>query len=199
MNREPYLAELAAKQPSQAKGDKSAGCMPAYNHSWFAAKCKRTVPELLVDQNSWPSLNCVRVTNGWFEYGATVAPVASISVACNNCTVCNLKGAVAAVLGLLVFIHHHLQHNRTSRCHRSTVQAILTSMSTPGGKSRDLFDNQESQLRYEAYSRLQAAAVAFGDSCSLPIPEIVAIGGQSDGKSSLMEAFLGVRQGQHAR
>lgn len=71
-------------------------------------------------------------------------------------------------------------------------------MSTPGGKSRDFFDNQESQLRYEAYSRLQAAAVAFGDSCSLPIPEIVAIGGQSDGKSSLMEAFLGVRQGQHA-
>lgn len=59
-------------------------------------------------------------------------------------------------------------------------------MSTPAGSSkkkttRDLFDNQESQLRYEAYSRLQAAAVAFGDSCSLPIPEIVAIGGQSDG------------------
>jgi hypothetical protein len=69
-------------------------------------------------------------------------------------------------------------------------------MSTPGGagtSTRGLFDNQESQLRYEAYSRLQAAAVAFGDSCSLPIPEIVAIGGQSDGKSSLMEAFLGVR------
>jgi hypothetical protein len=65
-------------------------------------------------------------------------------------------------------------------------------MATPGSKPRDLFDNQESQLRYEAYSRLQAAAVAFGDQCSLPIPEIVAIGGQSDGKSSLMEAFLGV-------
>ena len=39
-------------------------------------------------------------------------------------------------------------------------------------------------------SRLQAAAVAFGE--NLPIPEIVAIGGQSDGKSSLLEAFLGV-------
>lgn len=68
--------------------------------------------------------------------------------------------------------------------------------STPrvAGDSRphDLFESRESQLRYEAYSRLQAAAVAFGDSCSLPIPEIVAIGGQSDGKSSLMEAFLGV-------
>lgn len=34
---------------------------------------------------------------------------------------------------------------------------------------------------------------AFGESCSLPVPEIVAIGGQSDGKSSLLEAFLGVR------
>lgn len=79
------------------------------------------------------------------------------------------------------------------------------TMSTPGGGGgssssskaagathKDLFDSKESQLRYEAYSRLQAAAVAFGDSCSLPIPEIVAIGGQSDGKSSLMEAFLGV-------
>jgi hypothetical protein len=65
-------------------------------------------------------------------------------------------------------------------------------MSGPGSTSRDIFDNEESQLRYEAYSRLQAAAVAFGDSFSLPIPEIVAIGGQSDGKSSLMEAFLGV-------
>lgn len=32
--------------------------------------------------------------------------------------------------------------------------------------------------------------MAFGE--SLPIPEIVAIGGQSDGKSSLLEAFLGV-------
>jgi hypothetical protein len=37
------------------------------------------------------------------------------------------------------------------------------------------------------------ACAAFGESCSLPIPEIVAIGGQSDGKSSLLEAFLGVR------
>lgn len=42
-----------------------------------------------------------------------------------------------------------------------------------------------------ACSRLQAAAVAHGE--SLPIPEIVAIGGQSDGKSSLLEAFLGFR------
>eukprot|EP00775_Hariotina_reticulata_P011152 gene11152-11304_t len=62
-----------------------------------------------------------------------------------------------------------------------------------GGGKQDLFDSKESQLRYEAYSRLQAAAVAFGESCSLPIPEIVAIGGQSDGKSSLLEAFLGFR------
>lgn len=45
-------------------------------------------------------------------------------------------------------------------------------------------------------SRLQAAAVAFGE--NIAIPEIVAIGGQSDGKSSLLEAFLGVRQPQQA-
>jgi hypothetical protein len=60
-------------------------------------------------------------------------------------------------------------------------------------KADDPFDAPDYKLRYEAYSRLQAAAVAFGDACSLPIPEIVAIGGQSDGKSSLLEAFLGVR------
>lgn len=57
---------------------------------------------------------------------------------------------------------------------------------------RDVFASEESKIRYEAYSRLQAAAVAFGE--HLPIPEIVAIGGQSDGKSSLLEAFLGFRQ-----
>lgn len=47
------------------------------------------------------------------------------------------------------------------------------------------------KARFEAYNRLQAAAVAFGE--KLPIPEIVAIGGQSDGKSSLLEALLGFR------
>lgn len=62
-----------------------------------------------------------------------------------------------------------------------------------GAEQQDLFDNPASKLRYEAFSRLQAAAVAFGESCSVPIPEIVAIGGQSDGKSSLLEAFLGFR------
>ncbi|KAH7624935.1 putative Dynamin-related protein 5A [Nannochloris sp. 'desiccata'] len=54
----------------------------------------------------------------------------------------------------------------------------------------DLFDNAASKLRYQAYARLQSTAVAFGE--SIPIPEIVAIGGQSDGKSSLMEALLGM-------
>lgn len=55
----------------------------------------------------------------------------------------------------------------------------------------DVYSNPSSQLRYEAFARLQATAVAFGE--SLEIPEIVAIGGQSDGKSSLLEAFLGFR------
>lgn len=49
----------------------------------------------------------------------------------------------------------------------------------------------EFKKRFEAYNRLQAAAVAFGE--KLPIPEIVAIGGQSDGKSTLLEALLGFR------
>ncbi|XP_077227781.1 dynamin related protein 5A [Tasmannia lanceolata] len=49
----------------------------------------------------------------------------------------------------------------------------------------------EFRSRFEAYNRLQAAAVAFGE--KLPIPEIVALGGQSDGKSSLLEALLGFR------
>lgn len=57
-------------------------------------------------------------------------------------------------------------------------------------QAHDIFDNPASKIRYEAYSRLQAAAVAFGE--NLPIPEIVCIGGQSDGKSCLLEAFLGV-------
>ncbi|MFS7921448.1 putative dynamin GTPase [Helianthus anomalus] len=47
------------------------------------------------------------------------------------------------------------------------------------------------KARFAACNPLQAAAVAFGQ--KLPIPEIVAIGGQSDGKSSLLEAFLGFR------
>ncbi|KAK9808620.1 hypothetical protein WJX72_000661 [[Myrmecia] bisecta] len=58
-------------------------------------------------------------------------------------------------------------------------------------QAADLFDNTDSKVRYEAFSRLQAAAVAFGE--SLPIPELVAVGGQSDSKSSLVEAFLGFR------
>ncbi|KAK6134564.1 hypothetical protein DH2020_031684 [Rehmannia glutinosa] len=57
----------------------------------------------------------------------------------------------------------------------------------------DTFNKSASEFkrRFEAYNRLQAAAVAFGE--KLPIPEIVALGGQSDGKSSLLEALLGFR------
>lgn len=57
----------------------------------------------------------------------------------------------------------------------------------------DTLDKAAAELkrRFEAYNRLQAAAVAFGE--KLPIPEIVALGGQSDGKSSLLEALLGFR------
>ncbi|KAL1556491.1 Dynamin-related protein 5A [Salvia divinorum] len=77
---------------------------------------------------------------------------------------------------------------------------FLTSASkTPSGeKSAFRKHKQQHQAmdtsnkrRFEAYNRLQAAAVAFGE--KLPIPEIVALGGQSDGKSSLLEALLGFR------
>ncbi|BBN12118.1 hypothetical protein MPTK1_5g17520 [Marchantia polymorpha subsp. ruderalis] len=63
---------------------------------------------------------------------------------------------------------------------------------SPGGVSEaEIYSSPASRARYEAYSRLQASAVAFGE--YLPIPEIVAVGGQSDGKSSLLEALLGFR------
>lgn len=57
--------------------------------------------------------------------------------------------------------------------------------------SRKQSQSQHNSARFEAYNRLQAAAVAFGE--KVPIPEIVALGGQSDGKSSLLEALLGFR------
>lgn len=49
----------------------------------------------------------------------------------------------------------------------------------------------EQLARYEAYSKLHAMAAAYGE--DFAIPEIVAVGGQSDGKSTLLEAFLGFR------
>ncbi|KAK8706209.1 hypothetical protein V6N13_049784 [Hibiscus sabdariffa] len=79
--------------------------------------------------------------------------------------------------------------------------ATSTPAKTPSDKSkrshshhhhpRDASSSSSSLARFEAYNRLQAAAVAFGE--KLPIPEIVALGGQSDGKSSLLEALLGFR------
>ncbi|KAA3453050.1 dynamin-related protein 5A-like [Gossypium australe] len=75
--------------------------------------------------------------------------------------------------------------------------ATPTPTKTPVDKSRGSRshhqedDSSSSRSRFEAYNRLQAMAVAFGE--KLPIPEIVALGGQSDGKSSLLEALLGFR------
>ncbi|MBA0624990.1 hypothetical protein Godav_010249, partial [Gossypium davidsonii] len=75
--------------------------------------------------------------------------------------------------------------------------ATPTPTKTPVDKSRGSHshhqadDSSSSRSRFEAYNRLQAMAVAFGE--KLPIPEIVALGGQSDGKSSLLEALLGFR------
>ncbi|GIL90629.1 hypothetical protein Vretimale_15765 [Volvox reticuliferus] len=77
------------------------------------------------------------------------------------------------------------QHNGLPR------RAAASDGSSLRESTQELFETSEAQIRYRAYSRLQAAAVAMGE--SLAIPEIVAIGGQSDGKSSLLEAFLGFR------
>ncbi|KAJ6417171.1 hypothetical protein OIU84_002971 [Salix udensis] len=77
----------------------------------------------------------------------------------------------------------------------ATTNAHLTTPTkTPSTNSSShsrKHPNNPSNSRFEAYNRLQAAAVAFGE--KLPIPEIVALGGQSDGKSSLLEALLGFR------
>ncbi|XP_023523453.1 dynamin-related protein 5A [Cucurbita pepo subsp. pepo] len=79
----------------------------------------------------------------------------------------------------------------------SSNSFFTTPTKTPSEKSSrktqnsTRMDASESRSRFEAYNRLQAAAVAFGE--KLPIPEIVALGGQSDGKSSLLEALLGFR------
>jgi len=68
---------------------------------------------------------------------------------------------------------------------------IATPSKTPSSKASSRRSQAESKSRFEAYNRLQAAAVAFSETMS--IPEIVAVGGQSDGKSSLLEALLGFR------
>ena len=47
--------------------------------------------------------------------------------------------------------------------------------------------------RFMAFSKLQQAALAHG--LDVPIPEIVALGGQSDGKSSLLEGAPRSRPG----
>ncbi|RDX78985.1 Dynamin-related protein 5A, partial [Mucuna pruriens] len=72
----------------------------------------------------------------------------------------------------------------------STVAGAETPLKTPS-KASGRRSHGDSKSRFEAYNRLQGAAVAFGE--TLPIPEIVAVGGQSDGKSSLLEALLGFR------
>lgn len=77
----------------------------------------------------------------------------------------------------------------------TTSNTFLTTptktQSEKSKKSHHHFPNSDAKSRFEAYNRLQSAAVAFGE--KLPIPEIVALGGQSDGKSSLLEALLGFR------
>lgn len=70
-----------------------------------------------------------------------------------------------------------------------------TQGAAPGaaGQQRASLANPAAEPQARAPPAPPTRLAAFGESCSLPIPEIVAIGGQSDGKSSLLEAFLGVR------
>ncbi|KAF2286039.1 hypothetical protein GH714_009854 [Hevea brasiliensis] len=77
-------------------------------------------------------------------------------------------------------MHTHKNPSSTSSSSLSRKQHNPNSTTT-----------SSSSYRFEAYNRSQAAAVAFGE--KFPIPEIVALGGQSDGKSSLLEALLGFR------
>ncbi|XP_065862100.1 dynamin-related protein 5A [Euphorbia lathyris] len=81
----------------------------------------------------------------------------------------------------------------TPNAHLTTPSKTPLSTSSSSHSKKHTHSNYSasSTSRFEAYNRLQAAAVAFGE--KLPIPEIVALGGQSDGKSSLLEALLGFR------
>lgn len=76
---------------------------------------------------------------------------------------------------------------KTPSSKTSASKRPLQNHDSTSGRS----SSSDLRSRFEAYNRLQAAAVAFGE--KLPIPEIVALGGQSDGKSSLLEALLGFR------
>eukprot|EP00958_Prasinococcus_capsulatus_P011091 scaffold1085_cov407-Prasinococcus_capsulatus_cf.AAC.97 len=57
--------------------------------------------------------------------------------------------------------------------------------------SQGIYESERERARFEAFSTLQSYAATWGE--NLEIPEIVAIGGQSDGKSTLLEALLGFR------
>lgn len=74
---------------------------------------------------------------------------------------------------------------------KTPINDKIPSSSSSRKHNQTTVSSSFSKSRFEAYNRLQSAAVAFGE--KLPIPEIVAIGGQSDGKSSLLEALLGFR------
>ena len=95
---------------------------------------------------------------------------------------------------LSLSLRHTERHTVTHTTMATTNAHLTTPTKTPSTNSSSLsrkHQNNPSNSRFEAYNRLQAAAVAFGE--KLPIPEIVALGGQSDGKSSLLEALLGFR------
>ncbi|XP_027171400.1 dynamin-related protein 5A-like [Coffea eugenioides] len=80
---------------------------------------------------------------------------------------------------------------KTPTAEKPTVTSSVSKRQHHQLSDRSTTRSSDFKTRFEAYNRLQSAAVAFGE--KLPIPEIVALGGQSDGKSSLLEALLGFR------
>ena len=84
------------------------------------------------------------------------------------------RGQVLIFVFRLPFLSFVATEHR--RPHRPALTDQQPAIAMAGGRASDLFDNAASKLRYEAYSRLQAAAVAFGE--QIEVPEIVCIGGQ---------------------
>lgn len=91
--------------------------------------------------------------------------------------------ALAGAVGPQRTVSPCQSHHVREICSRVLLPAAVLSCTMVG--TGDAMD-AANQLRYAAYSRLQAAAVAFGESCSLPIPEIVAIGGAATAHAPLL-------------
>ncbi|KAI3714905.1 hypothetical protein L6452_21867 [Arctium lappa] len=71
--------------------------------------------------------------------------------------------------------------------HLSLSDLSFQIKEAPPSSSETVNSSSSFKAQFEAYNCLQEAAVAIAFGEQLPILEIVALGGQSDGKSSLLE------------